>query len=96
VFLFRGTYYKSLPGRIRELEESDVRKDAALKRQHEELQMWKGVATQTPEIQKLLEFYERHEKNANDRMDTVDAQHSEILSHILKIEARLNNGNIGR
>lgn len=96
VFVFRGTYYRSLPGRIKELEESDVRKDLALKRQAEELQMWKGVATQTPEIKKLLELYEVHDKRAENRFTQVDRQHGEILRHLLKIEAYIDERDHGQ
>lgn len=108
VFVFRGTYYKSLPGRIEQLEEDSERKDAALKRQADELQMWKSIATQTPEIRKLLEFYERHNAEAATRFTHIDSQHdkmirdndkqhAEILRHLISIEAVLNErGSNGR
>lgn len=60
VFLYRGAYYKTLPGRVRELEDDAMRKDTALKRQADELELWKGVATQTPEIRELIEIFKIH------------------------------------
>lgn len=95
VFVFRGTYYKSLPGRIHELEEDSIRKDTALKRQATELELWKGVATQTPEIKKLLELYETHDRRAEARFTQVDKQHGEILRHLLKIEAYIDERDHG-
>lgn len=90
VFVFRGTYYKSLPARIAQLEAENERHVAALHRQAEELSLWKSVATQTPEIKKLLEFYEKHDKRAEERFNSTDKQHAQILNHLLKIEAYLD------
>ncbi|HET7713818.1 MAG TPA: hypothetical protein VFK94_06260, partial [Patescibacteria group bacterium] len=78
---------KSLPGRVRELEQDAERKDLALKRQAEELELWKGVATQTPEIKKVLELFQRHERLADHRHKELDRQHTTILNLLIKLEA---------
>lgn len=90
VFVFRGTYYKSLPARIDQLESENERKTAALQRQAAELDHWKGVATQTPEIRKLLEFYERHDTRAEGRFTKIERQHEHILRTLLRIEGKLD------
>lgn len=72
VFVFRGSYYKSLPGRVRELEQDVERKDAALKRQDRELQFVKGIANQTPEILKLIELFGTHTRVADERFDKME------------------------
>jgi hypothetical protein len=107
LFVFRGAYYKQLPGKVQVLEaalegeqeankEQEKRTQAALKRQARELEMWKGVATQTPEIKKLLELYEKHDEEASERYEElvtgqsdIKSMHTEILSVLVRLEKKL-------
>jgi hypothetical protein len=57
VFLGRNTYYKSLPARVKELEDEVLRTRAANERMGTELDMWRSVATQTPEIKELVALF---------------------------------------
>ena len=85
VFVFRGTYYRSLPGRVRELEDDSIRKDKALKRQAEELDMWKGIATQTPEIRELIEIFKLHGSKTSDEHRNIIRMLQDLKREIEKI-----------
>jgi hypothetical protein len=85
VIVYRGTYYKSLPAKVLALEEDAERKDAALKRQAAELELWKGIATQTPEIQELVKLFKVHHEGADERFNKVIGQHEAILTSLVQI-----------
>lgn len=97
VIIGRNTYYKSLPARVKELEDEVLRTRAANKRMGEELELWRGVATQTPELKELIELFGQHHKDATDRFKEQSKQHTEILGQLIDIKAHMTergrNGN---
>jgi hypothetical protein len=87
VFLGRNTYYKSLPARVKELEDEVLRTRAANERLGTELDMWRSVATQTPEIKELVALFGQHHKDASERFREQSRQHTEILGNLIDIKA---------
>lgn len=88
----RNTYYKSLPARVKELEEEVLRARAANERMGTELDMWRGVATQTPELLELIRLFGEHNENVSDNFKESSKQHVEILGQLISIKSYMSKG----
>jgi hypothetical protein len=85
VYAFRGSYYKSLPGQVAELQK-------ALQRVGAENVMLKDMVIGKAELKEIIEILKKHDEEAEVRHETSvrmsDRQHGEILGNILDIKAK--------
>lgn len=91
VIVFRGTYYKSLPGKVEALEKELLHKEGIVERQTQEILLLKDMVIGKAELKEIIGILQRHDAEAERRHETsvrlCDRQHAEILGNILDIKA---------
>lgn len=86
VFVFRGSYYKSLAGRVDELEERDQRNYLENQRLRQENETLRRLVTGEIALEQLVELARKHEDKANTRHAEIIGKEQRLIDLVIDLK----------